>query len=438
MTGAAETRLAGESTRRTTLGLVAQVAGLALILSVIAELIGTHEFKLGAGAIVLFPIIWVILLAGLVSIQRLVPLTQRRQEVSMELLTVGITIFLARLGTLIGPTVGQIVDAGPAILLQEVGHILGTVILVLPIAVLLGLGRASIGATFSIDREPQLGYMLEKYGPGSPEYSGTFAVWLLGSVFGALYVSLLAAFLTALGIFDPLALALGAGVGSSSMMAAAAAAIGAAHPGMQDQILVYAGLSNLVTNIVGLYAGYFVALPLAVRLYRFWSRVLRRSSTRPEPMHQPAVDTSYETRVKGPLLVGVAIVVMGALALVTNVVNTRGIPPADVLGIALLCAITGASFWLRSRIPGVPAVVWAISIGLLATASFVPFGSAVASTVDHLDFITVGVPALACVGLSLGRDVGMLKRLSWRVVIIALLTYTGTYVAAAALAELVL
>lgn len=438
MTRPTETNPAGVSNRNT-LGLVAQVAGLALILSVVAELIGTHEFKIGTGAIVLFPIIWVILLGGVVSIQRLVPLAARRQEVSMELLTVGITIFLTRLGTLIGPTVGQIVDAGPAIMLQEVGHIFGTVILVLPLAVLLGLGRAAIGATFSIDREPQLGYMLEKYGPGSPEYNGTFAVWLLGSVFGALYISLLAAFLSALGIFDPLALALGAGVGSSSMMAAAAAAISVAHPGMEDQILVYAGLSNLVTNIIGLYAGYFVALPLAVRLYRFWSRVFRR---RPvvgvESDQQSGPIAAYQTRVKGPLLVGIAIAAMGLLALLTNVVKTREIVPADFVGIALLCTITGISFWLRSRIRAVPAVVWAISIGLLATASFLPFGTAVASTVEHLDFITVGVPALACVGLSLGRDVGMLKRLSWRVVIVALLTYSATFIAAAALAELVL
>jgi hypothetical protein len=47
----------------------------------------------------------------------------------------------------------------------------------------------------------------------------------------------------------------------------------------------------------------------------------------------------------------------------------------------------------------------------------------------------VGVPALAFVGLSLGRDVALLRKLSWRVVIVALLTYTATYVAAAAIAQ---
>jgi hypothetical protein len=255
----------------TRLILVASV--VALVLSVISQLIGTYKIKVGSSAIVLFPIIWVVLISGFVSIQRFKPVPKPIQNISMSLMMIGITIFLARLGMLIGPGLDEIKKAGVAILLQEVGHVFGTVILALPVGVALGLGRAAIGATFSIDREPQLGYMLERFGGDSPEYGGTFAVWLLGSLFGALYISLLAGVLASTGIFNPLALALGAGVGSASMMAGAAAALSVVHPDLKDQIFVLAGLSNLVTNIVGIYAGYYIALPLAGRLYVFWCKV---------------------------------------------------------------------------------------------------------------------------------------------------------------------
>jgi hypothetical protein len=53
------------------------------------------------------------------------------------------------------------------------------------------------------------------------------AEYLTSTIFGALFIALLAGLITSWDIFDPLALAMGAGVGSGSMMAAASAAIAA-------------------------------------------------------------------------------------------------------------------------------------------------------------------------------------------------------------------
>ncbi|MGB3424989.1 MAG: DUF3100 domain-containing protein [Castellaniella sp.] len=414
------------------------VAGVfALALSISAQLIGTYQIKLGSSAIVLFPIIWVVLLAGVVSTQRIKPLPRAIQDISMSLMMIGITIFLTRLGMLIGPSLDEIRKAGAAILLQEVGHILGTVIFALPVGVALGLGRAAIGATFSIDREPQLGYMLERYGGGSAEYSGTFAVWLLGSVFGALYISLLAGVLASTGLFKPLALALGAGVGSASMMAGAAAALSVVYPELKDQIFVYAGLSNLVTNIVGIYAGYYVALPLAERLYGFWSKALRRGPDAADGVVSSAshLDASPLIQLKGIGQAALALAVIGVAALISNWVGPKSYAAGDVVGMLILCGVTALSLTLRRIVPQVPAVIWALTIGVILSTSYLPFGPTVVQWVGHLDLISVGVPALGFVGLSLGRDFALLRRLSWRVVVVALVTFTATYVAAAAIAQ---
>jgi hypothetical protein len=94
--------------------LILAASVLALVLSVVAQLIGTYKIKLGASAIVLFPIIWVVLIAGFVSIQKFRPLSKPIQDISMSLMMIGITIFLTRLGMLIGPSLDEIKKAGAA------------------------------------------------------------------------------------------------------------------------------------------------------------------------------------------------------------------------------------------------------------------------------------------------------------------------------------
>lgn len=89
-------------------------------------------------------------------------------------------------------------------------------------------------------------------------------MYVFGTLFGAVLISLIASLATSFNIFDPLALAMGAGVGSDSMMAAAAASVVSAHPEMADQVLAVAATSNIITGLLGVYVGMYVALPLPI------------------------------------------------------------------------------------------------------------------------------------------------------------------------------
>ena len=73
-------------------------------------------------------------------------------------------LFVSKLGTMLGPSLPEIFQSGLSLAFQEVGHIIGTIVLGLPIALLIGMKREAIGATFSIDREPNLAIIAEKYG----------------------------------------------------------------------------------------------------------------------------------------------------------------------------------------------------------------------------------------------------------------------------------
>ena len=64
----------------------------------------------------------------------------------------------------------------------------------LPVALLLGIKREAIGATFSVGREPSLAVIGEKYGMASPEGRGVLAEYMTGTIFGAVFVAILARF----------------------------------------------------------------------------------------------------------------------------------------------------------------------------------------------------------------------------------------------------
>ncbi|GAA4381844.1 DUF3100 domain-containing protein [Paeniglutamicibacter cryotolerans] len=432
------------------------IIAVSTLISIAAIAIGTHKFQLGPAALVLFPIIWAVVIGGIVGVQKVRPITPSGRSVATVLLEVGIVMFLAGLGAQIGPSLSKFAEIGPAIALQEIGHIVGTVIIALPVAVGLGLGRASIGATWSIDRESFLAYAIQKFGVRSAEYRGVFSVWLLGSLFGAVFISLLAGLLGGLEIFDPRALALGLGLGSASMMLGGVGALSLLYPEMAGEILALAALSNLVTNIVGFYAGVFIALPMCKSLYNFWKRVFGKDdegrSTRRlaadasessaagrKPKREVKLEVEADPVIKRtPKVMLLALLVAGLTGALMNALGTKSFEPKDLLGIGLFMVLTLVAFTVAKYVPSVPSSVWVLALGTLLSAPFMPTASFVADVIGNLDVIMIGLASLTLIGLTLGRDIAAIRTLGWRIVVVALLTYSASFIAAAAIAQFTL
>lgn len=427
---------------------------LSTAICVVAILLGTHKIPLGSAAIVLMPVLWAVLMGAVVGIQKARPISGPSRAVSSVLLNVSIVMFLAALGTHVGPSLSKLTTLGPAIVLQEVGHIFGTIILALPVAVALGMGRMAIGATWAIDRESYLAYALQRFGVKSPVYRGVFSVWLLGSVFGAVFISLLAGLLGGTGIFDPKALALGLGLGSGSMMLGGVAALSIIYPDQAPEIMALAALSNLVTNLVGFYAGAFVSLPMALRLYKFWARIFRRDDegrlldragnviAKAKPQAEKELDVTaviqdpeVRTGKKTWLIAFGASIGVGILL---NALGTKSSSLNDVAGVFILAGLTAVAFVLAKRIPAVPSSVWVLGLATLATAPFMPFSSTIVGLTHNLDALYVGLGSIALLGMNIGRDVKALKSLNWKTVIVACLTFSASFIAAAVLAQFVI
>ncbi|MFD2237542.1 DUF3100 domain-containing protein [Aureimonas populi] len=253
----------------------------ALLIVVIADLIGLVRVPIGIGTVILLPILYAFALGILLNpnIWRASGrfLTRRSVQISGSMITIAIMPFIARFGTTVGPQIEAIVAAGPALILQEIGN-LGTIAVAFPVAVfLLGMGREAIGASYSIDREPNLALIAEKYGLNSPEGAGAMGVYATGTIIGTFVFAIMPPLIHALGWFDVRALAMSCGVGSGSMLAACTGSLVAVVPDQEQLILALAAASNILTYATGLYVGIFVALPLTEWLYR----VSRPADARP-------------------------------------------------------------------------------------------------------------------------------------------------------------
>ena len=247
----------------------------ALVLCVLAELIGPLKFKVAGVDVTILTMIWVIIMGILLSPMLLgkgiPPLKKFISSAEIKRAPYLLSLTLYPLGIMFGinagPKIGIVLQAGPALLLQEVGNMM-TMLIALPLGLLIGLGRSAVGGTFSLCRDTALGIIGDKYGLESREGMGTLGTYISGSVFGTLFYSFLAPLGLMIG-FHPYALAMASGMGSASMMNAATAALTSAAPAaFTEQILAYSATSGLLTAVTGIYVEMFVALPLANWYYR--------------------------------------------------------------------------------------------------------------------------------------------------------------------------
>lgn len=245
---------------------------IVIVISVLSELIGIQSIPVANAKLLFLPLFYAFALClflnpNITKFSGKI-LTKKSASIAAPLIVIGILPFIAKFGTLIGPALPKIAEAGSAMIFQELGN-LGTMLIAMPIAVLVfKMGRESIGATFSIAREPNIALISDRYGLKSNEGIGVMGVYVMGTMFGTIYFSLLAGFLATTGWFDPRALAMACGVGSGSMTAACSGTLASAFPTMKDELLAFAGASNLLTNATGLYVAIFVALPFSEWFYK--------------------------------------------------------------------------------------------------------------------------------------------------------------------------
>ncbi|WLE00989.1 DUF3100 domain-containing protein (plasmid) [Agrobacterium leguminum] len=439
---------ARENGQSSQFGIFMLINAAMIIAVLIAEWIGNVTIPVVITNVVLFPIVWALIIGGIISIvHRNLP-GQRAASVQAQFaasmfIQTAIAFFVVKLGFIIGESLPKIAAAGWALVFQELGHFVGTMVFALPLALLLGIKREAVGATFSIGREFSVAIISERYGMNSQEGRGVLAEYVIGTVLGALFIAFLAGAMTSLGIFHPWSLAMGAGVGSGSMMSAAVAAISAQHPDDAKEIAAFAAAANLLTTTVGTYFTLFLSLPMANWLYGKLEPVL--SPRKPLPAYSEqassemneALDAMSRGHEAPAWTVVATLLIAGTTSLIGNWIAT-GTRPLDALPAMIVMALIiglGTLVYRLLAFTKVPVVCWISLVAVLATASFSPTAAYVSPLAAKVALLPLVTPVLAYAGLSLAKDLPILKNLGWRIVVVSLVANAGTFICGTLIAE---
>ena len=415
----------------------------------LAELVGSATIPLGGNyRVTLLPFLWALLIGAVwgVASPRLPAALQvntANQRMASAALQFALLLFIGKLGLLVGGSLPKILTAGWALVFQEFGHFFGTAFVGLPIALLLGIKREAIGATFSVGREPSLAIIGERYGMSSPEGHGVLAEYITGTVFGAVFIALFASMVTSLGIFHPHALAMGAGMGSGSLMAAAAGAISAQQtPEMAKEVAAFAAASNLITTTIGTYFTLFLSLPFTIWAYGLLEPILGRgkgqhvAATESDDLSEVARSSGAAEKFSIAHVFAIWIGV-GIIALAANHIAFKTVPDGATLaglGIILCCVAVG--FAVNELTRGVvPAVLWVSLVAMTLTYPAMPYAADIAALTGRINFLALATPVIALAGLSLAKDLPVFGKLGWRIVLVSLAANAGTFIGGAVVAQ---
>lgn len=128
---------------------------------------------------------------------------------------------------------------------------------------------------------------------------------------------------------------------------------------------------------------------------------------------------------------------IGVIAIIGNWVGFQVNPIEALPGMAIIVVITIIGMAITSVLPiNIPGVVWVSLIALIVTTPIFPGNGWIVEQTSKINFMALATPILAYAGLSLGKDLDSFKKLGWRIIVVSIVVYTGTFLFAAVFAEI--
>lgn len=130
-------------------------------------------------------------------------------------------------------------------------------------------------------------------------------------------------------------------------------------------------------------------------------------------------------------------ILVGVIALIGNWIGYGISPIAALPGIIIIIIIAILGLVIDKIMPfHIPVVVWVSIIAILVTSPIFPGNAFFAEKTAQVNFMALATPILAYAGLSFGKDLHEFKKLGWRIVVVSLVVYTGTFLFAVVIAEI--
>ncbi len=135
------------------------------------------------------------------------------------------------------------------------------------------------------------------------------------------------------------------------------------------------------------------------------------------------------------IMIVVAIMILIGQKIGFGLSITEAIP-----GIILVVIVAMLALMIKDLLPNLkfPAFAWATMIGLILSMPFMPTAKFFLEYTNKVSFLATTTPILAFAGISVGNKIPQLKKLSWKILLIAIIVFSSTYFGSALIAQLVL
>lgn len=130
---------------------------------------------------------------------------------------------------------------------------------------------------------------------------------------------------------------------------------------------------------------------------------------------------------------------VGLFILIGQFVSSGASPIAALPGMLIIIVIAMLALVLKDLVPlRFPAFAWATLIAFILTLPMMPTSSVLLSYINKVGFLATTTPILAFAGISVGNKIGVLKKISWKLVIVSLIVFASTFFGSALIAQLLL
>ncbi len=133
------------------------------------------------------------------------------------------------------------------------------------------------------------------------------------------------------------------------------------------------------------------------------------------------------------------LLITGVMSLVANTVGTTNDLQKAIPGMIILIVIAFIGMWMGRVLPGhIPGAAYIVTIGCILTYPGFPGSEFINASVKHVGFLQLCTPILAYAGIAICKDLDVFVQSSWRIVLISIVVFVGTYIGSAVIAQIIL
>lgn len=135
----------------------------------------------------------------------------------------------------------------------------------------------------------------------------------------------------------------------------------------------------------------------------------------------------------------IVVVLYGIIAVIHIVSVGSKVPDlAKASAISFVMVILAIILKNLIKKPNLPGFAWATLVSFVFTLPISPVSDFIVNGMSAFSFGLVGLPLLAFAGISVGDQLEVFKKLSWKIVIISFIVMASTYFASAGISNIVL